>query len=122
MASDPFTQTERLNNSVSLDPEDVEVLSSASEPEEPEVEDAEFQAASQHLTQDFLCQVIQEEEEGLTQTVPGSEKEVKAEVQRQVAPLTAILGKLPSLTSLDLKQPESGGKPAGETHLYNIIT
>ncbi len=47
------------------DPEDAEVLSTTSdpeEPEEPEVEDEELKVAAQHLTQDFLCQVIQEEE------------------------------------------------------------
>ncbi|GAA6227682.1 transcription factor IIIB 90 kDa subunit-like [Lates japonicus] len=89
-----------------IDPEDVEVLSSVSEPEEPEVEDAELQAATQHLTQDFLCQVIQEEEGRANKTGDG-EQEVGPEKegagpQRQVAPLAVILGKLPS--SLDLQQ------------------
>uniref|UniRef100_A0A665X5N3 Transcription factor IIIB 90 kDa subunit n=1 Tax=Echeneis naucrates TaxID=173247 RepID=A0A665X5N3_ECHNA len=67
-----------------IDPDDVEVLSTATEPEELVVEDAELQAATQHLTQDFLCQ----------DTGP----------QRQVPPLAIILGKLPRSASLDLQQ------------------
>uniref|UniRef100_A0A4W6EI34 Transcription factor IIIB 90 kDa subunit n=1 Tax=Lates calcarifer TaxID=8187 RepID=A0A4W6EI34_LATCA len=73
-----------------------------------EVEDAELQAATQHLTQDFLCQVIQEEEEeGRANKTGDGEQEVGPEKegvgpQRQVAPLAVILGKLPS--SLDLQQ------------------
>lgn len=114
------------------DPEDAEVLSSTSEPEEPEVEDAEFQAAAQHLTQDFLCQMIQEEE-GRRKTTPDSEQESGPDgqgvgLQRQVAPLAAILGKLPSTASLDLhrtfqtfNKSETAGKPDSKKHLYYII-
>ncbi|XP_067338319.1 BRF1 RNA polymerase III transcription initiation factor subunit b isoform X2 [Channa argus] len=103
------------------DPEDVEVLSSTSELEESEVED-EFQAATQHLTQNFLCQVIQEEE-GRTKTTAQSNMEAGREhhemgPHRQVAPLASILGKLPAVASLGLQQTfqtfsksESAGKP-----------
>uniref|UniRef100_A0A3Q1JAB9 Transcription factor IIIB 90 kDa subunit n=1 Tax=Anabas testudineus TaxID=64144 RepID=A0A3Q1JAB9_ANATE len=92
-----------------MDSEDMEVLSSTSEPEEPAVEDAEFQAATQHLTQDFLCQMIREEE-GWNKMTPDSEQELGSEgrgagLQRQVAPLAAILGKLPGSTSLDFQRP-----------------
>ncbi|XP_071323708.1 transcription factor IIIB 90 kDa subunit-like isoform X2 [Trachinotus anak] len=105
-----------------IDPEDVEVLSTTSEPEELEVEDAELQAATQHLTQDFLCQVIQEEE-GQDKTTDDRNQESgpkKEDVgpQRQVPPLAVILGKLPSTASLDLQETfqtfnkaETGQKP-----------
>ncbi|XP_026196893.1 LOW QUALITY PROTEIN: transcription factor IIIB 90 kDa subunit-like [Anabas testudineus] len=108
-----------------MDSEDMEVLSSTSEPEEPAVEDAEFQAATQHLTQDFLCQMIREEE-GWNKMTPDSEQELGSEgrgagLQRQVAPLAAILGKLPGSTSLDFQRPfqtfnksETCGKSDGE--------
>lgn len=111
------------------DPEDAEVLSSTSEPEEPEVEEAEFQAATQHLTQDYLCQMIQEEE-GWKKTTPDSKQVLGLEgrgvgLQRQPAPLAAILGKLPGTTSMDLQQTfnksETSGKPDGKKHLYYII-
>ncbi|XP_040920113.1 BRF1 RNA polymerase III transcription initiation factor subunit b isoform X2 [Toxotes jaculatrix] len=107
-----------------IDPEDVEVLSSISEPEEPDVEDAEFQAAAQHLTQDFLCQVIQEEEGRGKETEDSKQEEGPEKEgvgpQRQVAPLAVILGKLPSTASLNLQQTfqtfsksEPGQKPDG---------
>ncbi|KAK2855775.1 hypothetical protein Q5P01_004510 [Channa striata] len=111
-----------------IDPEDVEVLSSTSEPEESEVED-EFQAATQHLTQNFLCQVIQEEE-GLTKTTAQSNIELGREgsaigPQRQVAPLASILGKLPSVASLGLQQTfqtfnksETAGKPEDDSREF----
>uniref|UniRef100_A0A3B4WFV6 B-related factor 1 n=1 Tax=Seriola lalandi dorsalis TaxID=1841481 RepID=A0A3B4WFV6_SERLL len=80
---------------------DAETLSSTSEPEELEVEDAELQAATQHLTQDFLCQVIQEEEEGREKRTGDGKQESRpdkggAGPQRQVPPLAVILGKLPN--------------------------
>lgn len=104
-----------------------EVLSSPSEPEEAEAEDTEFQAATQHLTEDFLCQVIQEEEgrgtkggHSVSEQEAEPEKE-EAEPHRQVAPLTSILGKLQSAASLSLQQTfqttdasEPGGKANGE--------
>ncbi|XP_045916222.1 transcription factor IIIB 90 kDa subunit-like [Micropterus dolomieu] len=103
-----------------IDPEDAEVLSSTSEPEEPEVEDDELQAAAQHLTQDFLCQVIQEEG-GRGKNTDGGELEggpEKEGAQRQAAPLAAILGKLPSSSCLGLQQTldesEAGEKPDDE--------
>lgn len=111
----------------------MEVLSSTSEPEEPAVEDAEFQAATQHLTQDFLCQMIREEE-GWNKMTPDSEQELGSEgrgagLQRQVAPLAAILGKLPGSTSLDFQRPfqtfnksETCGKSDGKRLYYVIIT
>nr|XP_046229525.1 transcription factor IIIB 90 kDa subunit-like isoform X2 [Scatophagus argus] len=91
-----------------IDPEDAEVLSLTSDPEEPEVEEDELQVAAQKLTQDFLCQVIQEEEGRGKKTddsgqEAGSDGE-EAGPQRQGAPLAAILGKLPSAASLGLQQ------------------
>ncbi|XP_061602861.1 BRF1 RNA polymerase III transcription initiation factor subunit b [Cololabis saira] len=88
-----------------MDPNDDKVQSSASEAEELEAEDPELQAATQHLTQDFLCQVIQEEGggrkvgEGLLSQDAESEK-AGVEPCGQVAPLSAILGQLPSATIL----------------------
>lgn len=87
------------------------------------VEEDELQAATQQLTQDFLCQVIQEEEGWGKKTddsgqEAGSDKEGEGSL-RQAAPLAAILGKLPSAASLGLQQTfeESGGseKPDGES-------
>ncbi|XP_039981116.1 BRF1 RNA polymerase III transcription initiation factor subunit b isoform X4 [Xiphias gladius] len=105
-----------------IDPEDVDGLSSTSEPEEPEVEDAELQATTQHLTQDFLCQVIQEEDvRGKKTDDSKQEEETEKEVagpQRLLAPLAVILGKLPSTPGLNLQQTfqtfnksETGRKP-----------
>ncbi|XP_030260187.1 transcription factor IIIB 90 kDa subunit [Sparus aurata] len=90
-----------------IDPEDAEVLSLTSDPEEPEVEDKELRVATQQLTQDFLCQVIQEEEgrgkkKDDSNKEPGSEKDVEGS-QRQATPLAVILGKLPTATSLGLQ-------------------
>ncbi|XP_037605906.1 BRF1 RNA polymerase III transcription initiation factor subunit b [Sebastes umbrosus] len=119
-----------------IDPEDVEVLSSTSEPEVPEIEDAELQAAAQHLTQNFLCQVIQEED-GIDKKTDdeqeaGPDKD-GAGPQRQAAPLAVILGKLPSAASLSLQQtfqtfnePATGEQPdddqseSGELDLNDI--
>lgn len=111
-----------------VDPEDNrEVLSSPSEPEEAEGEDAEFQAATQHLTEDFLCQVIQEEQgRGTKGDHSVSEQEAEPEKEeagphRQVASLTSILGKLESAAGLSLQQTfqttdtsEPGGKANGD--------
>ncbi|KAI3364003.1 hypothetical protein L3Q82_001599 [Scortum barcoo] len=105
-----------------IDPEDAEVLSLTSEPEEPEVEDDELQAAAQHLTQDFLCQVIQEEE-GRGKKTDDSGQEVGPDMKgagplRQTAPLAVILGQLPSSTGFGLQQTfdesETGEKPDDE--------
>ncbi|XP_031734746.1 transcription factor IIIB 90 kDa subunit-like isoform X2 [Anarrhichthys ocellatus] len=91
-----------------IDPDDVEVSSQTSEPEVPEVEDADLQAAAQHLTQNFLCEVIQEEEgrgkkpdDGKQEA--GSDK-MGAGPHRQAAPLAVILGKLPIAAGLSLQQ------------------
>ncbi|KAM6906589.1 transcription factor IIIB 90 kDa subunit [Lycodopsis pacificus] len=91
-----------------IDPDDVEVSSQTSEPEVPEVEDADLQAAAQHLTQNFLCEVIQEEEgrgkkpdDGKQEA--GSDK-IGAGPYRQAAPLAVILGKLPIAAGLSLQQ------------------
>uniref|UniRef100_A0A1A7XI59 Transcription factor IIIB 90 kDa subunit n=1 Tax=Iconisemion striatum TaxID=60296 RepID=A0A1A7XI59_9TELE len=90
-------------------PEDEDVLSSTSEPEGMEREDADLQAATQHLTQDFLCQVIQEEEEGHGKKTDEGFCEQEAEPEREgprtfLPPLSIILGKLPSATSLGLQE------------------
>ncbi|KAK5879511.1 hypothetical protein CesoFtcFv8_022619 [Champsocephalus esox] len=119
-----------------IDPEDAELLSLTSEPEVPEVEEAELNAAAQHLTQTFLNQVIHEEdrhdkkaddsEEGA-----GPENE-GAGSQRLAAPLAVILGQLPSAASLSLQKTfqtfgeETGGKlddeqsESGELDLKDI--
>ncbi|XP_028996662.1 transcription factor IIIB 90 kDa subunit [Betta splendens] len=108
-----------------IDPEDAEVLSSTSEPEELEIEDAQLQAATQHLTQDFLCQMIHEEE-GRDKTTLEDEQESGLEgqqsgPQRHAAPLAVILGNCPSSASLDgprifqtLNKSEISEKPHGE--------
>ncbi|XP_039873083.1 BRF1 RNA polymerase III transcription initiation factor subunit b isoform X6 [Simochromis diagramma] len=89
-----------------VDPEDNgEVLSMPSEPEEVESEDVELQAATHHLTEDFLCQVIQEEEVRGMKGDPVAEPEKESMgPHRQAASLTSILGKLPSAASLSLQQ------------------
>ncbi|KAM8725292.1 transcription factor IIIB 90 kDa subunit isoform 3-T3 [Acanthopagrus schlegelii] len=104
-----------------IDPEDAEVLSLTSDPEEPEVEDSELRVATQQLTQDFLCQVIQEEEgrgkkKDDSNKEPGSEKDGEGS-QRQAAPLAVILGKLPNATSLlqpTCDESETSEKPDDE--------
>ena len=107
-------------------PEDEEGPSSTSDPEETDGDDAELQAATQHLTQDFLCQVIQAEEgqgkkaeNGDCCQEVGPEKEGAGSLL-QVPPLPAILGKLPSAASLGLQETfqtfdksETDGKPEG---------
>ncbi|XP_042247378.1 transcription factor IIIB 90 kDa subunit-like isoform X1 [Thunnus maccoyii] len=91
-----------------IDPQDEESL--ISDPEELEVEDDELQAATQHLTQDFLCHVIQEEEgRGKKTDDSVGEKEAGPEHEgegppRHTAPLAVILGKLPRVASLGLQQ------------------
>ncbi|KAM7368461.1 hypothetical protein PAMP_014675 [Pampus punctatissimus] len=92
-----------------IDPQDEESL--ISDPEELEVED-EFQAATQHLTQDFLCHVIQEEEgQGKKPNDSLCEKEASPEPEGQgegpphhTTSLAVILGKLPRAASLGLHQ------------------
>lgn len=86
-------------------PEEEEVLSSTSDPDE--MEETELQAASQHLTQDFLCQVIQEEGQGKTADEGFCEQEAEPEkwgTHAQVTPLSVILGKLPSAARLGLQE------------------
>ncbi|KAM4522087.1 transcription factor IIIB 90 kDa subunit-like [Odontesthes bonariensis] len=111
-------------------PEDEEGPSSTSDPEEPEGDDAELQAATQHLTQDFLCEVMQEEEgRGKKAENGGCSQEVGPEEEgrgkkaenggcgqevgpqeegagslRQLPPLPSILGTLPSAASLQLQE------------------
>ncbi|XP_056283670.1 BRF1 RNA polymerase III transcription initiation factor subunit b [Pseudoliparis swirei] len=84
------------------DPDGVHVSSLTSEPAVQEVKDPDFQAAAQHLTQDFLCEAIQEEE--------GRGKKEGAGPHRQAAPLAAILGSLPSVASLSLQQTFTGSE------------
>uniref|UniRef100_A0A1A8H4T2 Transcription factor IIIB 90 kDa subunit n=1 Tax=Nothobranchius korthausae TaxID=1143690 RepID=A0A1A8H4T2_9TELE len=102
-------------------PEDEDVLSITSEPEEMDSEDADLQAATQHLTQDFLCQVIQEEEGHGKKTDEGfCEQEAEPETEGPRAffpPLSVILGKLPSAASLGLQtfsESEATTKPSDE--------
>lgn len=92
------------------------------------MEDDELKVAAQHLTQDFLCQVIQEEEGRDRKTVDG-EQEAESEKegvgpQRQAAPLAVILGKLPSAASLGLQQTfdasETSEKAEGETRNMDL--
>lgn len=87
------------------DPKDSEVSSLISDPEEPE---DELQAAAERLNQDFLCQVIQEEE-GQGKRADGSGDKAGSETEEvgslcKATPLAAILGKLPSAASLGLEQ------------------
>lgn len=113
-------------------PEEEEVPSSTSEPEE--TEETELQVATQQLTQDFLCQVIQEEEgRGKTADEGFCEQEVEPEkfgtrTAAQITPLSIILGKLPgqsrpglqeSLQSLE--ESETGLTADGE-HASFIMT
>ncbi|XP_068610259.1 BRF1 RNA polymerase III transcription initiation factor subunit b [Brachionichthys hirsutus] len=95
------------------EPEVAEDLSVTSEKEPPEAEDDELQAAAQQLTQDFLCQVIQEEE-GRGKTAADSRKEEGS--QHRATPLTVILGKLPPPVSLGLQQ-TLDEKPGGKSGL-----
>lgn len=98
------------------DPQGFEVSSLAGDPEDPEEpEEDELQAAAEKLTQDFLCQVIQDEE-----VVGGEGKRMgpeKAEEEEengrslcQSAPLVAILGKLGTTASLDPQQEKADGE------------
>lgn len=106
-----------------VDPEENgEVLSMPSEPEEVESEDVELQAATHHLTEDFLCQVIQEEEgRGMKGDRKAEPEKESMGPHRQAASLSSILGKLPSAASLSLQQTfqtsdtsESGEKDLGD--------
>uniref|UniRef100_A0A3Q4GJJ9 Transcription factor IIIB 90 kDa subunit n=1 Tax=Neolamprologus brichardi TaxID=32507 RepID=A0A3Q4GJJ9_NEOBR len=101
------------------DPEDNgEVLSMPSEPEEVESEDVELQAATHHLTEDFLCQVIQEEEgHGMKGDREAEPEKESMGPHRQAASLTSILGQLPSAASLIRNQAlrlPSGDHPQSE--------
>lgn len=82
------------SSSLALDPED--------DPEGREREEGDLQAAAQHLTQDFLSQVIQEEGAGQQGSTPGgvSDQGVAPQTETTVLPLSSILGKLPSTASL----------------------
>lgn len=86
----------------------------------------ELQAAAERLTQDFLCQVIQEEEgegEGKKMGPEEAEGEVEEEEAEKEkgrslchsAPLVAILGKLQTTASLDQQQEKADGE---ETDFY----
>lgn len=102
------------------DPQGFEVSSLPGDPENPEEpKEDELQAAAEQLTQDFLCQVIQEEEgrgEGKRMGPEEAEEEEKEEEEMkgrslcQSAPLVAILGKLQTTTSLDEQQENADGK------------
>lgn len=99
------------------DPQGSEVSSLAGDPEEPEEpEEYELQAAAERLTQDFLCQVIQEEEGGRggKGAGPGEEQQEEEEQKGrslcQSAPLVAILGKLPSATSVGGEKEKADGE------------
>lgn len=108
-----------------LGPEEEEVPSSTSDLEE-EREDADLQAATQRLTQDFLSQVIQEEEGQEKRTLEVVyDQEVAPEegagLRPQVPSLASILGRLPSAASLGLHETfntfdesEPSEKPDGE--------
>uniref|UniRef100_A0A8C2WTM9 Transcription factor IIIB 90 kDa subunit n=1 Tax=Cyclopterus lumpus TaxID=8103 RepID=A0A8C2WTM9_CYCLU len=85
-----------------IDPDGVEVSSLTSEPDVPEVKDADLQAAAQHLTHNFLCEVIQEEEGRDKKSDHGEQKEGVGP-HRQAAPLAAILGNLPSVAGLSIQ-------------------
>lgn len=79
-----------------------------SDPEELEVERDELQAATQHLTRDFLCHVIQEEGQGKRPEDAVIEQKAEQEQTgvgspQQAAPLAVILGKLPRAASLSLQ-------------------
>ncbi|XP_038161315.1 BRF1 RNA polymerase III transcription initiation factor subunit b [Cyprinodon tularosa] len=91
-----------------IGPEEEEVPSSTSDLEE-EREDADLQAATQRLTQDFLSQVIQEEEGQEKRTLEVVyDQEVAPEegagLRPQVPSLASILGRLPSAASLGLHE------------------
>ncbi|XP_027896738.1 transcription factor IIIB 90 kDa subunit-like isoform X1 [Xiphophorus couchianus] len=108
------------------DPEDEDALSSPADPEDKEGDDAALQAAAQRLTQDFLRQVIQEEEGG------GAPQEAETEGAgrpAQGAPLASILGN----ASLGLQEsfhtfeppepdqnPDGDPSPSGELDLEGI--
>lgn len=84
---------------------------------DPTGPDDEVQAAAQRLTQDFLCHVIQEEEEGWGKKAEDEGK-ARAEGLGQGPPLGAILGNLPSL---DLQQDlEDCAEPEGETRTSTV--
>uniref|UniRef100_A0AAQ4NNT8 B-related factor 1 n=1 Tax=Gasterosteus aculeatus aculeatus TaxID=481459 RepID=A0AAQ4NNT8_GASAC len=90
-----------------IDPDDVEVSTMTSEPEVTEMEDSDLQAATQHLTQNFLCEVIQDEE-GQGKKPDDSDQEAGSDEEgagpHLQAPLAVILGKLPSAAGRSLEQ------------------
>lgn len=87
---------------------------SFSDPGDPEVllasesEEAELEAAAHQLTQDFLCQMMQEDkggDRGSEDDPPGAGPEVEGEESvHQIAPLDAVLGKLTGPVTFDLHQ------------------
>ncbi|KAL6095420.1 brf1 [Pungitius sinensis] len=89
-----------------IDPDDDEVSTINPQPEVLEMQDSDLQSAAQHLAQNFLCEVIQDEEgkkpEDSEQEAGSGEE--GAGPHRQAAPLAAILGKLPSAAGLSLQQ------------------
>lgn len=99
-----------------------------SEPEVTEMEDSDLQAATQHLTQNFLCEVIQDEE-GQGKKPDDSDQEAGSDEEgagpHLQAPLAVILGKLPSAAGRSLEQAfqpftdsEQGDRTDG---VYDII-
>lgn len=98
-----------------IDPEDNESV--ASDPEEPDAE-----VTAQHLTQDFLRQVIQEET-GQGEDSKGKVTELEeTEVApgRVTAPVASILGKLDSGFSDTNKQTTENEESEGELDLNGI--
>ncbi|XP_076010475.1 transcription factor IIIB 90 kDa subunit-like [Genypterus blacodes] len=94
-----------------IDPNE-QAMSVTSDPEEQEGEDAELEAATQQMTQDYLCHVIQEEQVG---NDPKAKKAAESEETRcQPASLASILGKLPTASSLGPQEPEKDIKPDDE--------
>ncbi|XP_016519825.1 transcription factor IIIB 90 kDa subunit-like isoform X1 [Poecilia formosa] len=107
------------------DPEDEDVLSSPSDPEDKEGDDADLQAAAQRLTQDFLCQVIQEEGGRAPQEVETE----GAGLPAQGASLASILGNASlglqeSFHTFNLPEPDQNPdedpSPSGELDLEGI--
>ncbi|KAM4633581.1 transcription factor IIIB 90 kDa subunit isoform 1-T2 [Polymixia lowei] len=75
-----------------IDLREEEGLTLTSDPTELEGEEAELQAAAQHLTQDFLCQVLQEEAEEEEGRQPESILEPESQPHLQPPSLASILG------------------------------
>ncbi|XP_034017999.1 BRF1 RNA polymerase III transcription initiation factor subunit b [Thalassophryne amazonica] len=98
-----------------LDLQEEEVLTSTSDTDN--AEDTAFQAATAHLAQDFICQVIQEGEGKTSGPDVSSVQDMdptRVERLQRHAPLASILGKLPSAAGLSLqhlfKEPSTGGE------------